>query len=184
MKLQLVSIVVGLVGMVACAGAPAKAPPGQALVGATSSRAKATDGAGATGAGKDGVLTPGLHVSPEIARLCGLPDIKPAPHFEYDSTALAPEDRDVLAAVAKCMSDGALRGKSVELVGRTDPRGETEYNFGLGEARADSVRRYLHDLGIAPDRLAPSSRGELDANGTSDETWALDRRVDIELASM
>ena len=52
----------------------------------------------------------------------------------------------------------------------------------LGESRADSVRRYLHDLGVAHERVTASSRGELDAVGTDEAGYALDRRVDIALA--
>ena len=183
-------VFVGMLSVVACAAAPPKLPPGQALVSHDTRLAhgdaaakKAGEGADAADAADMGVLTPSLHVAPEIAQLCGLPSFKAAPHFGFDSTQLAPEDRDILSAVAKCMSDGPLRGRSLALVGRTDPRGETEYNFGLGEARADSVRRYLRDLGIAPERVAPSSSGELDALGTNEPSWSLDRRVDIATAS-
>lgn len=128
-----------------------------------------------------GLETPGLHVSEEIARLCALPEQKGSPHFDFDSTQLAPADRDILALIARCMTDGALRGRAISLVGRTDPRGELEYNMGLGEARADSVRRYMHDLGISSDRVGSSSRGELDAEGKDEDGWTLDRRVDITL---
>ena len=50
-----------------------------------------------------------------------------------------------------------------------------------GATRADSVKRYLHDLGVQGNRVSASSRGELDATGTDDATWAVDRRVDVDL---
>jgi len=137
---------------------------------------------------KDGlptVDTAGLSVSGEIARACGITaraDGKAAsPSFDFDSAALAPEDRTLLAQVAKCLTEGALRGRSVTLVGRTDPRGEPEYNMTLGGSRADSVNRYMVDLGVGRERLSTTSRGEMDATGTSEQGWAQDRRVDIEL---
>ncbi len=134
------------------------------------------------GATAPGLDTPGLHVSDEIARLCGLTATTYAPKFDFDATTLADEDRTLLTALAHCLSDGALKGRHVALVGRTDPRGEAEYNMSLGESRADSVRRYLHDMGVGLERVAASSRGEIDATGTEETSWALDRRVDIALA--
>jgi peptidoglycan-associated lipoprotein len=103
--------------------------------------------------------------------------------FDFDSATLAEQDRIVLAEVAKCFSDGPMRGRGVSLIGRTDPRGEDEYNMALGESRADTVRRYLRDMGVAPQSVSATSRGEIDAMGQDEDGWAKDRRVDIELAS-
>ncbi len=129
------------------------------------------------------VETTGLHVSDAIARACGLP--KPEVHtsFDFDSTAIGEEDRVILAAVAKCLTEGALKGRNVALVGRADARGEDEYNMSLGGTRSESVRRYMHDLGVQRERLSTTSRGELDATGKDESGWARDRRVDIELAN-
>ncbi len=137
----------------------------------------------AANAASAGVETNGLHVSDAIARACGLPRTESAPRFDFDSTTIAPEDRDLLAAIARCVVDGALRGQSLALVGRADPRGEDEYNMSLGESRADTVQRYLHDLGVRPDHVRATSRGKMDAKGTDEASWAVDRRVDIELAT-
>jgi peptidoglycan-associated lipoprotein len=125
---------------------------------------------------KPAVHTPGLSVSDRIAQACGI-----APTFEYDSAALGEEDREMLAEIARCLTTGALRGKSVALIGRADARGEPEYNMTLGESRASAVHRYLIDLGVGRDRMRVTSRGEMDATGTDEEGWARDRRVDIEL---
>jgi peptidoglycan-associated lipoprotein len=129
------------------------------------------------------VETPGLRVSEEIARACALPESKVAPSFEFDSTAIGDQDRSVLGAIAKCLLDGPLKGRGLSLTGRADPRGEPEYNMSLGESRADSVRRYLHDLGLRAERLRATSRGELDATGTDEASWSHDRRVDIDLVN-
>jgi len=130
------------------------------------------------------VVTPGLSISDLIAQACGIqPHGKMAtPSFEYDSAALAESDRQLLGDLAKCLSEGALRGKNVVLIGRADARGEAEYNMTLGESRADAVHRYLVDLGVGKERMRATSRGEMDATGTNEEGWANDRRVDIELA--
>ena len=167
-------------------GRKAKAPasPGAQGVGEATTTGAALADLDGQAAGPS-VDTVGLSISGEIARACGITaraDGKAAaPSFDFDSAALAPEDRTMLAQVAKCLSDGALRGRSVSLVGRTDPRGEPEYNMTLGGSRADTVHRYMVDLGVGRERLGTTSRGEMDATGTNEPGWALDRRVDIEL---
>ena len=45
----------------------------------------------------------------------------------------------MLQQIATCVTTGPLRGKTLKLVGRADPRGEVEYNMGLGEHRADEA---------------------------------------------
>jgi peptidoglycan-associated lipoprotein len=166
----------------------AKAPvaPGQQGIGqtmTTSGPLPDKDGA-ALGPTVD---TVGLSVSNAIAKACGIAaraDGKPvAPSFEYDSAALAEEDRVLLGQVAKCLTEGALKGRNVNLVGRADPRGEPEYNMTLGGSRADTVKRYMVDRGVGRERMLGTSRGEMDATGTSEPGWAHDRRVDVELAN-
>lgn len=104
-----------------------------------------------------------------------------APKFDFDQSALPNQDKDVLDQVAKCVTTGPLRGRGLQLVGRADPRGEVEYNFALGEHRADSVGSYLSQLGVAKEKIARTSRGKLDATGIDEASWARDRRVDIAL---
>jgi peptidoglycan-associated lipoprotein len=164
----------------------AKAPvsPG-ARVGQTSTTSAgvvAPNGAGAMG---DGVSTPGLSISDRISQACGIPPRNGAaltPSFDYDSAALADADRAMLADVAKCLTEGALKGKGVTLIGRADARGEPEYNMTLGESRANTVHRYMVDLGVGKDRMRVTSRGEIDAEGKDEAGYAHDRRVDIDLA--
>ena len=131
------------------------------------------------------VWTPNLTISDAIAKACGI-----APRgngkqmqasFDFDSAALQDEDKKLLAEVAKCLTDGALRGRNVTLIGRADPRGESEYNMTLGESRAHGVHRYMVDLGVGKDKMKSTSRGEMDATGKDEEGWRKDRRVDIEL---
>jgi len=74
---------------------------------------------------------------------CGidLNNVERAPKFEFDRSDLVGQDRSVLDQIAKCVTTGPLRGRSLRLVGRADPRGEVEYNFALGEHRAGSAVR-------------------------------------------
>lgn len=130
----------------------------------------------------DEKVSPTIALSGDIVKLC---DIKPSetanPNFDYDKDELAPEDRAVLDQLAQCMTTGSLKGRSVSLVGRADPRGTEEYNLGLGSRRARSVGTYLTRLGVAEPQLAVNTRGALDATGTDEAGWSKDRRVDIAL---
>lgn len=129
--------------------------------------------------------SPNVGVSDDLAKRCGLRfgSAEQAPKFSYDQADLLPADRDVLQQVADCLTHGPLQGKNVALIGRTDPRGTDEYNLGLGTRRAETVRTYLERLGVPAKRLAPTTRGEIDASGSDESGWQRDRRVDLELAN-
>ncbi len=128
---------------------------------------------------------PNVGVSDDIAKQCRLrfANVRAAPKFGYDDEDLLPADRDILQQVADCLTRGPLKNAKVDLVGRTDPRGTDEYNLALGNRRAYSVRSYLQRLGVPPDRLSPTTRGEIDATGAEEAGWQTDRRVDLELAN-
>jgi peptidoglycan-associated lipoprotein len=132
----------------------------------------------------DQPVSPSLAVSPDIATACGIKaPATPTPTFDYDKDELTSEDRTVLDTLATCLATGALKGKTVALIGRADPRGTDEYNLGLGSRRAYTVGRYLGRLGVTPAQLAVTTRGAIDATGTDEAGWKQDRRVDIQLAT-
>jgi len=87
----------------------------------------------------------------------------------------------MLGQVARCLAEGPLKDRKVVLTGRADPRGEPEYNMGLGGSRSDSVKRYLIDLGVAESIIKASSRGQVIENGYDEASFAADRRVDIDV---
>ncbi len=122
-----------------------------------------------------------VDVGEDIRRMCKIEEPKRTPKFDFDSSDLTPADRDVLAQVARCLIEGPLKGRHVDLVGRADPRGETEYNMGLGGERSAAVEQYLTALGVDEDQLNTTSRGELDAKGIDEDGWQADRRVDLKL---
>ena len=120
-----------------------------------------------------------VSLSQNIRDLCKIDDSDRSPKFDFDSSQLSSSDRDILQQVAKCMTDGALKGKNIELIGRADPRGEQEYNMTLGSSRATAAHKFLDGLGIDDKRMSETSRGALDATGHDEEGWSKDRRVDI-----
>ncbi len=121
-----------------------------------------------------------LNISEDIRKACGIADEDA--YFDFDSANIRPQDHKVLAQLAKCFSSGPLAGRKMGLVGHADPRGEDEYNMLLGEKRATSVKNAIGAEGLALDKMNTSSRGEMDATGTDEATWARDRRVDVVLA--
>ncbi|MCA9618918.1 MAG: OmpA family protein [Myxococcales bacterium] len=65
--------------------------------------------------------------------------------------------------------------------GHCDPRGELTYNFALGQLRAGTVENHILARGVERSRVESSSRGELDAVGIDETSWALDRSVAISM---
>lgn len=118
-----------------------------------------------------------VHISGDIRKACGIADADA--HFAFDSAGLGQSDRPVLSQLANCFVSGPLRGREMRLVGHADPRGAHDYNIVLGGSRADTVKAFLTMRGIPASRIATTSRGEMEARGTDEATWAEDRRVDV-----
>lgn len=100
-------------------------------------------------------------------------------HFDFDSAALTPEAREILQRKAAFLKKHPEIQVTIE--GHCDQRGSSDYNLGLGQRRADSVKNYLVDLGIAANRLATISYGKeqpLDP-GMNEEAWAKNRRAHL-----
>lgn len=100
-------------------------------------------------------------------------------YFAFDSDELRDENLALVNAHARFMSSNA--GVKVRLEGHTDPRGTREYNIGLGERRAQAVRRALGLQGVPEARLSTVSYGEerLASTGEDDASMALNRRVEF-----
>lgn len=122
-----------------------------------------------------------INISDEIKRACGISDADA--YFDFDSAHVQDNARTVLTKLAKCFTDGPLKGRKMNLVGHADPRGEEEYNMVLGGKRADNVKHFLISVGLPDSQAMTTSRGEMDATGTDEAGWAKDRRVDVVLAS-
>ncbi len=124
-----------------------------------------------------------VNVDPDILKACNLKfdNVEDSPKFDFDTDQLTPGEKNILEQVAKCLTTGPLKGRAVQLVGRADPRGTTEYNMGLGARRAHNTKDFLAQLGVAQTQMSETSRGELDATGTDENGWRKDRRVDVKL---
>jgi peptidoglycan-associated lipoprotein len=100
-------------------------------------------------------------------------------YFDFDSSEIKGEGTDVVAAHAKYLA--ANPGTRVRLEGHTDERGSREYNIGLGERRAQAVRRALLLQGAADAQISTVSYGEERpaVPGHDEAAWAKNRRVEI-----
>lgn len=100
-------------------------------------------------------------------------------YFEFDSASLTDES---IAILERHGSFIAGNGEvSVRLEGHADERGSREYNIGLGDRRAQSVRRVLLFQGAATNQIDTVSYGEerpVD-NGHDEDAWARNRRVEL-----
>ena len=103
-----------------------------------------------------------------------------APFFQFDS-ADPKKDQPTMQMLANCMIDGPLKGKSIQLIGHTDPRGSAGYNEKLGLERAERVQQYLVTHGVNASRVEVGSVGAEEARDTPKD-WPKDRRVEIRLA--
>ncbi len=119
-----------------------------------------------------------LWLAPGVADVCA----GPSPFFAFDSSKPDTESQPTMQNLVDCMESGALKGKSIELIGRTDPRGSDDYNIQLGRERAERVKGYLIANGIDTARVTTDSIGKRDAHQDPKE-WPGDRRVQIELTS-
>ena len=115
-------------------------------------------------------------------RDAGVPDetksvVEPI-YFPLDRAAVPPAERPKLQAAVKWLADNP--GQNLVLSGHCDWRGTAEYNLGLGDRRANAVKKYLESLGVNPSRLETLSKGSTDAKqGGGDAEWQKDRRVDF-----
>jgi peptidoglycan-associated lipoprotein len=98
-------------------------------------------------------------------------------YFGFDQANLTSEANSTLNGNADALKK---TGRNVDLVGRADPRGTTEYNMALSDRRAQAVKDYMQRLGIDASKLSKVPRGALDATGSDEAGWAKDRRVDFE----
>ncbi|MBD3618332.1 MAG: peptidoglycan-associated lipoprotein Pal [Chromatiales bacterium] len=100
-------------------------------------------------------------------------------YFEFDSSQVAEEYLDLIAAHGKYLADNPQRRMRVE--GHADERGSREYNVGLGERRAKAVERLLRFQGVGNDQVEVVSFGEElpVAFGHDEAAWRLNRRVEL-----
>ena len=125
------------------------------------------------------------------------------PHLDAEPEAIEPpesyrpkftsvrfeKNKAVLSGLAKAEVDNwvaelkAYPEYTATIVGHTDDSGDEEYNFRLGQRRAEAVAAHMIEQGIAPERIQTHSRGETDPTvpNAAENIRRLNRRVSLEL---
>jgi peptidoglycan-associated lipoprotein len=100
-------------------------------------------------------------------------------YFDYDSSSVKEEDKPLVTAHARFLTDN--RNRKITIQGNTDERGSREYNIGLGQRRADSVKKMMMLLGVTDAQIETVSFGEEKpaVQGADESAWAKNRRADI-----
>jgi len=100
-------------------------------------------------------------------------------HFDFDKATLKPAAKPILdEAVQVLRHEGSV---DIIVEGHTDSIGTEEYNLALSRRRADTVRTYLVNHGIARSRITAEGMGEskpVASNDTADGR-AQNRRVEL-----
>ncbi|MGB6604914.1 MAG: peptidoglycan-associated lipoprotein Pal [Steroidobacteraceae bacterium] len=135
-------------------------------------------GAGAEGAGANGANAEGGAEEETGGPMAGLLATRTV-YFDFDSAVIQGQGVALVAAHAKYLA--ANPGARVRLEGNTDERGSREYNIGLGERRAQSVRQAMLLQGVSDGQITTVSYGEERpaVMGHNEAAWAKNRRVDI-----
>jgi peptidoglycan-associated lipoprotein len=99
-------------------------------------------------------------------------------YFDLNEHVIKPAEREKLKAAKEYLDKNPAHRLLLE--GHCDWRGTEEYNLSLGDRRANSVKRYLQSIGVAPDKMDTLSKGSLEAAKNADaSTMEKDRRVDV-----
>jgi peptidoglycan-associated lipoprotein len=179
---RLLSVACLMVGAVLIAGCPKspttkEAPTAGAQVGGAAGKSSGAAGASTQGSalgdanGANGARGLGAEGTGVLARK--------VIYFDFDRSEIKPEFADIVKAGAQNLT--GRPGLKIKLEGNTDERGTREYNIGLGERRAQAVRRALMLQGVAEAQITTVSFGaERPAAEGDDETaWAQNRRVEL-----
>ncbi|NDV14139.1 OmpA family protein [Crenobacter caeni] len=112
--------------------------------------------------------------------------------FNFAKATLKPEAKEELGPLVEKLKANGDKLRSVELAGYTDFYGSDKYNLKLSQERADAVKTFLVDNGVAAEKVTAVGKGKADDGLTQEckakklktqkemkECVAGDRRVDI-----
>ncbi len=100
-------------------------------------------------------------------------------YFDYDMSNIREDQRSALDENARKLREYQPEDM-VMVEGHCDERGTIEYNLALGEQRAQAVKTYLVDAGVAEGRIETVSFGEEQpaVMGGDESAWSQNRRAE------
>lgn len=99
--------------------------------------------------------------------------------FETAKATLKSESFEELDRLVSLLEDASRL--VIEIAGHTDDVGKDDYNLDLSNKRANAVRDYLLEKGVAPDRIVAKGYGETQflVKNDSEANRAINRRVEF-----
>ena len=94
----------------------------------------------------------------ETGKAAKIPLIFETVYFDYDKSDVRGDAARTLQQNAKVLKE--YPEVKITIEGHCDERGTVEYNLALGDRRAISVKQYLVDLGVSPNRITTISYGK------------------------
>ena len=170
--IQVLAVAVLALGVAACQKPKQTKPDDQGPATTTQDGGATTSGVGPGGGAGGTTLTP------QQQALAAIKD-RNIVYFDYDSSEIRAEFVEVVTAHAAYLVKYPTA--RVRLEGHTDERGSREYNIGLGERRAQVVRRALMLQGVSEAQITTVSYGEERpaAPGSDEAAYAQNRRVEL-----
>lgn len=100
-------------------------------------------------------------------------------YFDYNSAVVKDEYQNLVSAHADYLK--AHADHKITIQGNTDARGSREYNLGLGQRRAENLKKSMQVLGVPEKQLEAVSFGKEKpkALGDTEADYAMNRRDDI-----
>jgi outer membrane protein OmpA-like peptidoglycan-associated protein len=117
----------------------------------------------------------------EVAQLAAnKPKIDLEIRFEYNSADISKTSVQAVQELGKALSDPTLKGSTFVVAGHTDAVGGEEYNQGLSERRADTIKKYLSEkYGINGSDLVTVGYGKTKPKDASAPMDPANRRVQV-----
>jgi peptidoglycan-associated lipoprotein len=169
-----IAVMVLAVSLAACTKPTQVQPDAGAQAPATTTEGATTSGLGSqAGAAGSGSATAMTAQQQALAAL----EARNTVYFAFDSSEIQSEYLPVVAAHAAYLAK--YPAAHIRLEGHTDERGSREYNIGLGERRAQTVRKALMLQGVADSQITTVSYGEERpaVEGHDEAAYAQNRRV-------
>jgi outer membrane protein OmpA-like peptidoglycan-associated protein len=104
-------------------------------------------------------------------------------YFATAQTSILPSSELALDMLYNLLEQNP--GLTIRIVGHTDEVGSESSNITLSQGRANSIKKAMVKLGIAPERIQTEGKGETDpvVANDSDQHRQMNRRVEIEILS-
>ncbi len=100
--------------------------------------------------------------------------------FDYNSADIAKTSVPSVQALGKALSDPSLKGSTFVVAGHTDAIGTEEYNQGLSERRADTIKKYLvQNYGLTGTDLVTVGYGKTKLKDTANGADPINRRIEM-----